>query len=67
MSRLVDSLDIISVNITKQVIGLNAWSPDTEKGNKKLKEEYEKSFRKFDGLVKKQEQLLRGIWMSFCN
>ena len=35
-------------------------SPDGDKGNKKFKEEYEKSLRKFDGLVKKQEQLLRG-------
>ena len=35
-----------------------------------MKEEYDRSLRKFEGLVKKQEQLLRGIFfrlMKFSN
>ena len=35
-------------------------SPETDREVKKMKEEYDRSLRKFEGLVKKQEQLLRG-------
>ncbi|KAH3798984.1 hypothetical protein DPMN_152588 [Dreissena polymorpha] len=41
--------------------------PDAEKSSKKMKEEYEKSFKKFDGLVKKQEQLLRVAYYLLLN
>ena len=35
-------------------------APDADKGDVSLKKEYDKSQKKFQGLLRKQEQLLRG-------
>ena len=40
--------------------------PESDKDVRKMKEEYERSKKKFDGLVKKQEQLLRGRDGKYC-
>ncbi|KAK3581891.1 hypothetical protein CHS0354_024204 [Potamilus streckersoni] len=49
------------------VFVLNHIAPEADKDNKKLKDENEKSLKKFEGLVKKQEQLLRVAFYLLLN
>ncbi|XP_052220256.1 kinesin-associated protein 3-like [Dreissena polymorpha] len=54
-------------DLWKEELEKKKKAADAEKSSKKMKEEYEKSFKKFDGLVKKQEQLLRVAYYLLLN
>ncbi|XP_045200399.1 kinesin-associated protein 3-like [Mercenaria mercenaria] len=54
-------------DLWKEELEKKKKAAETEKGNKKAKEEYEKSSKKFEGLVRKQEQLLRVAYYLLLN
>ncbi|WAR31213.1 KIFA3-like protein [Mya arenaria] len=59
--------EIKKYDLWKEELDKKKKAAEADKSNKKLKEEYEKSLRKFEGLVKKQEQLLRVAFYLLLN
>ncbi|PVD22006.1 hypothetical protein C0Q70_17809 [Pomacea canaliculata] len=63
----LDKKKFICCSMSVVVDFLNAISPEADKNSSKLREDYEKSLNKYQGLLHKQEQLLRVAFYLLLN